>query len=152
MQIEVKIDPDCQTPKIVIVVDKISDEVNRIMAKLDTAVKAQVIAGFREDEVAVLDPADIYQIFTQAGKVYAATDAGNFCLRLRLYEVEEMINNQAFARISNTDIINLKKVKCFDFSFTGTIYVKLTNGRETYVSRRYVGKIKDLLGIGGNKK
>ena len=49
--------------------------------------------------------------------------------------------------ISNGEIINIKKVKGFDLSFVGTIRVSLTNGTVTYVSRRYVSKIKKLLGL-----
>ena len=32
-------------------------------------------------------------------------------------------------------------------SFTGTICVSLSNGAVTYVSRRYIAKIKQLLGL-----
>lgn len=34
-----------------------------------------------------------------------------------------------------------------DLSFTGTICVRLSNGMTTYVSRRYVPKLKKILGI-----
>jgi len=50
-------------------------------------------------------------------------------------------------RISNSEIINLRKVKAFDLSLAGTIQVSLLNGTVTYVSRRYVPKIKQVLGI-----
>ena len=65
----------------------------------------------------------------------------------RLYEIEERLNPHQFVRISNSEIINLKRVDNFDLSFTGTICVKLSNGTTTYVSRRYVAKIKKILGI-----
>ena len=55
--------------------------------------------------------------------------------------------DHAFVRISNSEIINLKKVKSFDLSFAGTICVTLSNGQTTYVSRRYVSKIKQVLGM-----
>ena len=47
----------------------------------------------------------------------------------------------------NTEIINLRKIEEIDMSFTGTICVSLTNGAVTYVSRRYIAKIKQLLGL-----
>ena len=77
----------------------------------------------------------------------AQTDTGEYVLRLRLYEAEQRLNRHSFVRISNSEIINLKKVKGFDLSFAGTICVTLTNGTVTYVSRRYVAKIKQVLGI-----
>ena len=72
---------------------------------------------------------------------------GEYTLRLRLYEAEERLKPLRFVRISNSEIINLKKVRSFDLSFTGTICVILADGSKTYVSRRYVSKIKEVLGI-----
>ncbi|MEE3451384.1 MAG: LytTR family DNA-binding domain-containing protein, partial [Acutalibacteraceae bacterium] len=68
-------------------------------------------------------------------------------LRQRLYELEEQLNKYSFVRISNSEIINLKKVRNFDLSLSGTICVTLSDGTATYVSRRYVSKIKKVLGL-----
>ena len=83
----------------------------------------------------------------EVGRVFAVTDKGEYVLRLRLYEAEGRLDSRRFVRISNSEIINLKKVSCFDLSFTGTICVKLSNHTMSYVSRRYVSKIKKMLGI-----
>ena len=72
---------------------------------------------------------------------------GTYTLRLRLYEMEERLDSRCFVRISNSDIIHLKKVRSFDLSLAGTIRITLSNGTGTYVSRRSVAKIKQLLGI-----
>ena len=72
---------------------------------------------------------------------------GEYVLRLRLYELEKRLPSDQFVRISNSEIINLKKVNSFDLSLTGTICVRLSNGTTTYVSRRYVSKLKKILGI-----
>ena len=87
------------------------------------------------------------RIYLNSGKVVAVTDKGEYILRLRLYEIENRLPSNQFIRISNSEIINLKKVNNFDLSFTGTICVKLSNGIITYVSRRYVPKLKKILGI-----
>jgi len=68
-------------------------------------------------------------------------------LRLRLYELEERLRPFSFVRISNSEIINLKRVRSFDLSLVGTICVTLSDGSKAYVSRRYVPKIKEVLGI-----
>ena len=146
MQIEIKIDENCREPKIIIMTDKMTDEVNDIVKKLSVE-QPQLIAGFKDDSVQVIDPSSIYRVYAQSGKVFAETSKGNYLLRLRLYEAEERLEKLSFVRISNSDIINLKKVKSFDLSFAGTICITLSNGTVTYVSRRTVSKIKKLLGI-----
>ncbi len=146
MQIEIKIDENYREPKIIIMTDKMTDEVNDIVKKLSVE-QPQLIAGFKDDSVQVLEPSSIYRVYAQSGKVFAETNKGNYLLRLRLYEAEERLEKLSFVRISNSDIINLKKVKSFDLSFAGTICITLSNGTVTYVSRRTVSKIKKLLGI-----
>ena len=146
MQIEIRIDENCTEPKITIVTNKVTDEVNEIMKKL-AGEQTQMIAGFKDEQVTVLEPNQIYRIYASNGRVYAETELQKFVIRLRLYEVEQRLANNSFVRISNSEIINIKKVRGFDLSFTGTICVSLSNGTVTYVSRRYVTKIKQLLGI-----
>lgn len=146
MQIEIKMDENYREPKIIIMTDKMTDEVNDIVKKLSDE-QPQLIAGFKDDSVQVLEPSSIYRVYAQSGKVFAETSNGNYLLRLRLYEAEERLEKLSFVRISNSDIINLKKVKSFDLSFAGTICITLSNGTVTYVSRRTVSKIKKLLGI-----
>ena len=79
--------------------------------------------------------------------LFRSTEKGEYALKFRMYELEEKLDKNCFVRISNSEIINLKKVKSFDLSLTGTICVKMKNGRVTYASRRYVSKIKQVLGI-----
>lgn len=146
MQVEIKIDHTCKEPRVIVFTDKITDEINTLVARLSEG-SPQVLSGFRGDTLEVLEQSDISRIFASAGKVFAATEKGEYSLRLRLYELEERIDKNLFVRISNSEIINLKKVKNFDLSFTGTICVSMLDGTVTYVSRRYVNKIKQVLGI-----
>ena len=146
MQIEIKIDEFCTEPKITIITNKVTDEINEITKKL-AGEQTQLIAGFQDEQVTLLEPNQIYRIFASNGKVYAETELRKYVIRLRLYEMEQRLAGNSFVRISNSEIINLKQVRGFDLSFTGTICVSLSNGTVTYVSMRYVAKIKQLLGI-----
>lgn len=146
MQIEIRIDETCKEPRIVVITDKMTEEISSLVRKL-SAQQPAAIMGFREDIAEILDPSGIYRIFALGGKVFADTDRGEYTLRLRLYEAEQRLDERMFVRISNSEIINLKNVKGFDLSFAGTICVTLSNGAVTYVSRRYVSRIKQVLGI-----
>ncbi|MGM9548317.1 MAG: LytTR family DNA-binding domain-containing protein [Faecousia sp.] len=146
MQVEIKIDSSCTEPRIVILTASMTEDVNEIVKKLSEDAP-QIISGMKDEKIEVLEQTDLIRIYANAGKVYVATGKGEYALRLRLYEIEQRLNPHQFVRISNSEIINLKKVNHFDLSFTGTICVKLSNGTVTYVSRRYVSKIKTILGI-----
>ena len=146
MQVEIKIDSTVREPKVIVLTDRMTDEVNEIVRKISEAEPA-MLAGFREDTVTVLDPEEIYRIYAANGKVFAVTGKAEYTLRMRLYEVEERFRRSSFVRISNSEIINLKTVRSFDLSLAGTIRVALKNGETAYVSRRYVGKIKEALGM-----
>lgn len=146
MKVDIKINADYQEPLAVIHTAEITDEVSAAVKKLsDTS--TDIITGFSEDNAEILEPNDIYRIYAENQKVLAVTDKGVFQIRMRLYQLEEKLAGMKFARISNSEIINLKKTEKFDLSMAGTIHVKLKNGQSTYVSRRYVAKIKEILGI-----
>ncbi|MBU9727023.1 LytTR family DNA-binding domain-containing protein [Diplocloster modestus] len=146
MQIEIKIDRSYKEPRIIVLTDSLTEEVSHILKKLSEDVP-QIISGNKNEKIEVLEQAELIRIYANTGKVFAVTEKGEYTLRLRLYEIEERLNTHQFVRISNSEIINLKKVNNFDLSLTGTICVRMSNGTTTYVSRRYVSKIKKILGI-----
>ncbi len=133
-------------PKVIILTASMTEDVQRILSKLSDR-EPQIISGSRDNKIEVIEQADLIRTYASAGKVFAVTHKGEYALRLRLYEMEERLPACQFVRISNSEIINLKKVNSFDLNFSGTICVKLANGTTTYVSRRYVPKLKKILGI-----
>ena len=95
----------------------------------------------------LLEKSQIMRIYGASQKVYAQTPQGEFCLRQRLYELEQLLDEKTFVRISKSEIINLRFVKRLDLSITGTIGIQLKTGETAYVSRRYVNRIKSILGL-----
>ncbi|MDO4168968.1 MAG: LytTR family DNA-binding domain-containing protein [Lachnospiraceae bacterium] len=146
MKLEVKIDSSCMEPRVIILTASMTEDVNIILNKLSDQTP-QIISGSKDSKIEIIEQEDLIRIYASSGKVFAVTHKGEYVLRLRLYEIEERLPSHQFVRISNSEIINLKNVNNFDLSFTGTICCKLTNGTITYVSRRYVSKLKKILGI-----
>lgn len=145
MEIEIKIDSGYAIPKVIILTDKMSEEINELVRRISEKAP-RVIAGFREDFMKILEQQEITRIYSCGGKVFAAATDGEYTLRSRLYEVEERLDGD-FVRISNSEIINLRKTESFDLSISGTICVRLKGGTTVYASRRYVPKIRKALGI-----
>lgn len=145
MQFEIKIDPAVVEPKVLITTATVTEEVLCLLEKITDQIPF-VLSGKRDGKIELLEQNEIVRIYASNGKVFAVTTKGNYRLKIRLYEAQEQLRTSQFVRISNSEIINLKKVSCFDLNFVGTICVQLNNGDVTYVSRRYVSKIKKILG------
>lgn len=146
MKIEVRADAAFEETTVVICTNKVTDEIQNLVRRLSLDTP-QVIVGFLEDEAILLSQDEILRVFAENGKVFAETLSAKYLLRLRLYELEERLDQKRFVRISNAEIINLCMVRGFDLSFAGTICVRMKNDKVTYVSRRYVAKIKQVLGL-----
>lgn len=146
MEIEVKIDPACPAPKLILVTPELTEEQEQLLRRL-SGETPRVLTGLRDGAVTVLDPAAVLRVYAAAGRVFAVTEDGEYTLRLRLYEAEERLDPTQFVRISHSELINLRKVRQFDLSLAGTISVTFTDGSVSYVSRRYVAKVKQILGI-----
>ena len=111
MQIEIKIDEKCKEPKIIVMTDKMTDEVNAIIKRLSDE-QPQVIAGFREDVVEVLEPSEIYRVFAESGKVFAETNHGEYALRLRLYEAERRLDSKTCLLYTSRPCLSLRGRTC----------------------------------------
>ena len=146
MQVEIRIDSSYTDPKIIILTASMTDEISCIAKKLSDDTP-QILSGYKDGKLEILDQEDLIRVYANSGKVFASTHKGEYVLRLRLYELEKRLPASQFIRISNSELINLKKVSHFDLSFTGTICVELSNDITTYVSRRYVSALKKVLGI-----
>ena len=146
MQVEIKIDPNCIETKVTIVTSEITDEINELTRKISENAPL-VLVGFRDDRASVLDPEKVIRFYSAEQKVYAVTEDKEYTVRLRLYELEDRLPSGKFVRISNSEIINLKQIEGFDLSFTGTICVKFRDRSTSFVSRRYVPKVKKVFGL-----
>ncbi|MBO5451123.1 MAG: LytTR family transcriptional regulator [Lachnospiraceae bacterium] len=148
MKLEIKIDTAIVEPETVITTSAMTDEVNRVVNYISNLENTSfMITGQKDGKIELLDQENIIRLYAENGKMFAKLDQATYQIRLRLYELEERLDNDKFVRISNSEIVNLKKVKGLDLSFAGTICMELENGEVSYVSRRYVSKIKKKLGL-----
>lgn len=146
MKIDVIIDADYDEPTILIKTARMTEELDELVKTLSRDAPP-ILAGTKDGLFTILEADDIIRVYAADGKVYATTRNGDYLLRRRLYEMEEQLNPKQFVKISKSELINLKAVRHFDLSRSGTILVELTGGITTSVSRRFVGKIKTVLGL-----
>lgn len=146
MDIQIKIDSTATTPKVIILTDKMTEEISELISRIKSS-NREIVSGIQDDHVEIIKVSQVVRIYSSNKKVYIKTDSDEFISKQRLYEFEEILDNNKFVRISNSEIVNLEKVKNLDLSFSGTICVRFLNGETSYASRRYVTKLKNILGI-----
>lgn len=146
MDVELSIEKERLKPKIVIHTNEVTSEINELVRRLSDY-NERVLVGYLNEEAILLNLEDIYRIYSQGQKVVAETQKEKVYLKFRLYELEEKLAGTRLIRISNSEIINLRRVKSLDLSIAGTISMKFDNGEKSFVSRRYVDKIKHFIGI-----
>lgn len=130
-------------PEIVICSAKKSKELAELKQVIAEAVDEKLTVYDDRDAVRITQ-GEVIRFYASRQRVYAQTADATYLVRARLYELEEMLKKQ-FVRISNSEIVNVKKIRRMDTSISGTIHMYLQDNIETYVSRRYVSRIRDSL-------
>ena len=145
MKIDVTLDPALTELLVKVLAPGESEELAALLRRLE---EPETLTGFRGPEAVPLEPGEVLRFYGEDKEVRAQRlDGTVYTVRLRLYELEERLDRRTFIRVSHSEIVNWKRVTALDLSLTGTIRVTLEGGVSTYVSRRYVKKIKEVLGI-----
>ena len=80
------------------------------------------------------------------GKIVKIVTADGSCTtRQSLQRLESALDSQRFVRISRYEIVNLEKVRRYDFTLGGTLRLELEGGIETWASRRCIAAIRKRL-------
>ena len=145
MKLLLIIDDRYKEPEIHLCSDKKTGEIIDLRDFLEDTLFSKITL-YKNQEARTAAAYEIVRLYSENKKVYARTDNDTYEVRERLYSLEETLNDRGFVRISNSEIVNSAKITKLDMSFTGTIRISLKNGDETYVSRRYVSRIKEVLG------
>lgn len=149
MNIEVILDKIYKEVNVKIFSASYSKEVETIKEAIENLQKnpSEKIVAFKKDEIKILDYKEISRFYSENNKLYLDSKRERYLTKLRIYELEERLPRNKFIKISRSEIVNLDYVEKLDLSFTGTIALKMKDGKVTYVSRRNIKKFKEILGI-----
>ena len=147
MKVEVQIDPRLEEPVIVLRAPSPTGEIEALAKQLREAALPQPFTVYRGREAVRVSRSMVLRFYTEDKGVYCQTAQGVFTVRQRLYELEEELAGTRFVRVSNSEIVNLDRVAALDLTLAGTIKMTLEGGTVCWVSRRYVKKIRQALGL-----
>lgn len=152
-KIETNISSNIQEPYITInapeFTEEIQDVINYIIS-IDSI--PNKLFATKNNEIYFIELNKIICFFSKNKCVYARTKDGIYKIKYKLYELENTFNIKDFIRISNSCIINMNQIICFDTSILGTITVKMKDDTQEKVSKRNVSQIMKILKQRGNLK
>ena len=149
MKVGINIDRSVEEVEVLITAQEQSRTVNALYEHIVEFDKKslETLTAYSDDIAKIVNVTDVFRIYMGNQKAYIQTHQGEYAIRYRLYELEAALDKKQFLRISNSEIINVKKIRDIDLSLIGRICIRFEDNTQTYVSRRYIPKIKKSLGI-----
>ena len=134
--------------EIIIKMAELDDEVLKVIRRLKDGVSKDTMAVYANESILMVPIRDILYFDATDNRVFAYTKDNCFETRKKLFEIEELLANSSFLRISKNAIVNIKSIDHLSPEFNGRFIASLKNGEDNIISRGYVPELKKKLGIG----
>ncbi len=101
----------------------------------------------KDNKIVLVEKKDILFFESVDDKVFAYTQDDALETKFKLYELEQILPAKTFFRANKAVIVNVNKIKSLSPAFGGRFEAVLKNGYRVIISRNYVPKLKELLGL-----
>jgi len=129
---------------VIICVKSMTDNVMRAINLLKSPDSLTV---YVDDQSFMLPVGDVFYAESVDLKTFVYSEKTVYRSRLRLYELEEVLSDDDFLRISKQVIVNVKKIKSVAPAGSSRFLATLTNGEKVIISRQYVPALKERFGL-----
>ncbi len=121
-----------------------SEKVGRI---LDAIVKGEdiFITGENAHGIKHLESRKIHYFMVVDDEVRAFLSNASFIVKYKLYELEELLVDKYFIRVSKYALVNINKIDYIKPAFNSKLVLQMRNHEEVEVNRRYYKAFKKTL-------
>jgi DNA-binding LytR/AlgR family response regulator len=137
-------DDTAERTEVIIRAKAQDEEVERIIEALGTDAQTSIVCETLSSS-RLIDKNDIVIISKDGRYLSVKTTNGEYVVNEPLYKMEGKLDPVWFIKISQSEIVNLRYVKGWDFSKSGIITIEMINGIRSYTSRRYAKQIREVL-------
>lgn len=149
MQLKVSRIPTEEPEVLEIRCHRISDDVQEIISFVKS--RQGQLSAVKDGQSIEVPLIDIFYAESVDNRVFIYTAKESYEVRLKLYELEEMMKGRSFLRIQKSMLLNLMKVKSIKPALSGRYSAILKNGEEVVISRKYVANLKQTLKRGDSQ-
>lgn len=102
--------------EITIIASEMSKELSIIINNIQNLAnkKISIITAEKDNKIYLLETEKVEKFYSKNQNVYCIYENKSYKIRKKLYELEDLLDNNIFIRISNSCIINIKQIECFD--------------------------------------
>jgi len=145
-EVDTNISKEYKSIKVLITAPELNEQVQSILNNLSTVCENRnKIVAKKNNELFLLKTNDILYFYSDEKYIYAKTRDESYRVKQKMYELEEILPNNKYVRISSAYIINIDKTISFDIGQIGSLYAKMEDGKKLEVSKRRIKEVKNFL-------
>ena len=103
------------------------------------------IEGYIDDIVKQINITDIYYIESDEKTTNVYCEKENYKTKYRLYQLNERFKGLGFVQVSKYCLLNINRIDCIKQLTNRRMEAILTNGKNVFVTRKYLYDIKRAL-------
>lgn len=145
MKISINVDEQHQDTEIVITCGRLTPDIEKIISMI--RILDMQLTGKREGEIYVLNAAEVLYIDTVDKKTFIYTKEDVYESQLKLYELEQQLEQAEFVRINKSCLINMRHISSIRADLNRRLKVTMSNQEQLMISRQYAEIIKERLGV-----
>ena len=144
MKIRVELDDSLDASEVVIRTKCLTPEIEQLQG-LISRVNRPPLTFYKGTSEYFISLSDLLFFETEGTKIYGHTKDQAYEVRLKLYELEDLLPSY-FCRIAKSTIVNVKKIYSLDKSFSGTSTLRFyETHKQVHASRHYYQLLKEKL-------
>ena len=143
MKLEMRKIPESEPEMMEIRYHWVTDEIREIVSFVKS--RQGQLSAIRDGKRFEGPVVDLLYAESVDDRVFLYTASDSYEIRMKLYELEDLLKNRSFLRISKSMLVNLMKISSVRPALNGRFSAILKNGEEIIISRKYVPALKQVL-------
>lgn len=131
--------------QIIIKCKQVDNEVMRLKSHIELF--DSKLPAKKENELYFINSSEILYFDSVDNRTFLYTTDDVMEINQRLYELENILSDKDFARISKSQIVNINKIRSLKPELNRTILATMCNNEQLSISRKYVKSIRNILSI-----
>jgi len=145
LKIEILVDEKAEDLTVSVTCRHLTPGVEKILIAL-RMINHQLTAK-KDNEIYLLDMEQVIYIESVDRKCFICTPDEVYETEIRLYELEQRLEEYGFFRVSKSFLIQLRQIQSLKADINRRIRVTMSNGEQIIASRQYAQELKKRLGV-----